>query len=107
MNINNKKRINCICDYSYDKDFILEITHYTEKIEQFIFSADDEDNIATWIDANMGEHINNVNGCPLFMELSSWASINAGQNEIEYTLNNYPTIDSSKWKIMLWNRSEE
>lgn len=92
-------------DYSNGTDNILVITHNTKSItDKVIFRATDEDTISEWIASNIGEQINDINGCPIFMEVSSWASLNAGENGLKYSLANYPDIDASKWVIELCNR---
>lgn len=92
-------------DYSNGADNILVITHNAKSItDKVIFKATDEDTISEWIANNIGEQINDINGCPIFMEVSSWASLNVGENGLKYLLANYPDIDASKWVIELCNR---
>ena len=92
-------------DYSNGADNILIITHNIKDItEEIIFSATDEDTISEWIANNIGEQINEINGCPIFMEISSWADLNAGVDGLKYTLENYPGINDSEWTIKLSTR---
>ena len=98
------KKKNCV-DYSNGADDILVIQHHTKAmINEVIFNATEEDNISEWITNNIGEQINEINGCSIFTEVSSWASLYAGEDELKYTLDNYPELDDSEWTIELFTR---
>ena len=93
-------------DYSNNANDILEIKHkVNNKEEIYIFNAKDENIISEWISNNIGEYLHCLNGCPIYMELSSWAYINAGADSLEYSLDSYTDIDSSEWEICLLNRN--
>ena len=92
-------------DYSNGAECVLEIARYVDGLEKkVVFNASDEDRVSEYIRTNIGEQLNDMNGCPVYMEVPGWAYANAGADE-EYSLYNYPGIDASEWKIELKHRS--
>lgn len=67
-------------DLSNNAPYLLEIRHTqtdlagNPKEEITILDATDEDGVAEWLSNQFGEKLHELNGCPLYMELSSWAS---------------------------------
>ncbi len=91
-------------DYSNGAGCVLEITRVTDGLERkVIFNALDEDRISEYIRINIGEQLHAISGCPIYMEIPGWAYTGAGADE-KYSLDNYPGINSSEWKVELKNR---
>ena len=64
-----------------------------------ILDANDESGNAEWINNNIGETLHQLNGCPVYMELSAWAYNNAGVEETDYSFDNYDGLDN--WSAYL------
>lgn len=97
-------------DFSNNAPYLLEIRHTqtdlagNPKEEITILDATDEDGVAEWLSNQFGEKLHELNGCPLYMELSSWASLHAGEGELEYELEHYEGMDT--YEVWLSNREE-
>ena len=67
-------------DISNNAPYLLEIrqtqTDLAGNLKEAItiLDATDEDGVAEWLSNQFGEKLHELNGCPLYMELSSWAS---------------------------------
>lgn len=86
-------------DYSEGAELVLNITHITkEKTESYIFDHLDEDKISAFIAEHIGEQINELNGCPIYMEVAGWAYNYCGTQGDEYSLENYD-VDENEWEI--------
>ncbi len=86
-------------DHSEGAECVLCITHITENENTcHIFDRLDEDKISDFIAKNIGEQINSLNGCPIYMEVAGWAYNYCGTHGDEYSLDPYD-VDEDEWKI--------
>ena len=86
-------------DYSDGAELVLKITHITkEKTESYYFDHLDEDKISNFIAEHIGEQINSLNGCPIFMEVAGWAYNYCDIYGAEYSLESYD-VEEKEWKI--------
>lgn len=83
-------------DYSNGAD-VVAIIEISKEDWEYVFDAQAEDTISNFLAEKIGDRLHELNGCPLFMEASSWC-VMAGIGE---------TYEDEEFEIYIMDWSAE